>query len=143
VTARGPLAGKVAIVTGAAKGIGGVVTEHLARDGADVVLVGRDAEALERRAKEVDVAHPDRESLTVPCDVTVEAQVAALMEAAVERFGGIDILVNAAGGTGPIETPAHEYPTEEFRAILELNVLGTFLPCKHAIPHLRAAADGS
>lgn len=137
-----PLEGKVAIVTGAAKGIGGVVTEHLARDGAHVALVGRDTAALEAHAKEVDATYPGRESLVVTCDVTDEPQVAAMVAQVAERFGGLDILVNTAGGTGPIETPAHEYEADEFRAILELNVIGTFLPCKHAIPHLIARGGG-
>jgi 3-oxoacyl-[acyl-carrier protein] reductase len=137
-----PLQGKVAIVTGAAKGIGGVVTEHLARDGAHVALVGRDTAALEAHAKEVDGAHPGRESLVVTCDVTDEDQVADMTAAVIERFGGLDILVNTAGGTGPIETGAQDYPVEEFRAILDLNVVGTFLPCKHAIPHLIARGGG-
>ena len=141
-TASGPHAGKVAIVTGAAKGIGGMVTEHLARDGANVVLVGRDAAALDQHAKLIDEKHPDRHSLVVTCDVTNEDEVAAMTAAAVERFGGIDFLINTAGGTGPIETPAHEYPVDEFRTILELNVIGTFLPCKHAIPHMIARGGG-
>lgn len=137
-----PLAGKIAIVTGAAKGIGAVVTEHFARDGANVALVGRDAEALERHAKVLDADHPGRESLALACDVTDESQVEEMVGAVAERFGGIDILVNAAGGTGPIETPVQDYLVEEFRAILELNVLGTFLPCKHVIPHLIARGGG-
>jgi 3-oxoacyl-[acyl-carrier protein] reductase len=138
----GPHAGMVAIVTGAAKGIGGVVTEHLARDGAHVVLVGRDTGALEDHARLLDEKYPGRESLAVTCDVTSEAEVAAMTAAAARRFGGVDFLVNTAGGTGPIETPAQEYPTDEFRAILELNVIGTFLPCKHAIPHMIARGGG-
>ncbi len=142
MTPRGPLAGKVAIVTGAAKGIGAVVTEHFARDGADVVLVGRDSDALERHAKQLDSDHPERASLAVTADVTDEPQVASMVAQTVERFGGIDLLVNAAGGTGPIETPVHEYPAEAFRAILDLNVIGTFLPCKHVIPHLIARRGG-
>jgi len=137
-----PHAGKVAIVTGAAKGIGGVVTEHLARDGAHVVLVGRDTAALDDHARVLDEKYPDRESLVATCDVTDEDQVVAMTAAAAARFGGIDFLVNTAGGTGPIETPAQEYPTEEFRKILELNVIGTFLPCKHAIPHMIARGGG-
>jgi 3-oxoacyl-[acyl-carrier protein] reductase len=137
-----PHAGKVAIVTGAAKGIGGVVTEHLARDGAHVVLVGRDTAALDDHARVLDEKYPDRESLVATCDVTDEHQVLAMTAAAAARFGGIDFLVNTAGGTGPIETPAQEYPTEEFRKILELNVIGTFLPCKHAIPHMIARGGG-
>ncbi len=141
-TASGPHAGKVTIVTGGAKGIGGVVSEHLARDGANVVLVGRDLTALEEHAKLLDEKYPDRESLAAGCDVTHEDEVIAMTALAVECFGGIDFLVNAAGGTGPIETPAHEYPVAEFREILELNVIGTFLPCKHAIPHMIARGGG-
>jgi len=142
MTGTGPLAGKVAIVTGAAKGIGGVVTEHFARDGAHVALVGRDAAALEEHATHLDQTYPGRASLVATCDVTDEAQVAGMVAAVAGRFGGIDILVNTAGGTGPIETPAQDYPADEFRKILDLNVLGTFLPTKHAIPHLIARGGG-
>jgi NAD(P)-dependent dehydrogenase (short-subunit alcohol dehydrogenase family) len=137
-----PHEGKVAIVTGAAKGIGAVVTEHLARDGAQVVLVGRDTAALEAHARLIDEKYPTRESLVITCDVTDEAHVLEMTRAAAKRFGGIDFLVNTAGGTGPIETAAQDYPVEEFRMILELNVIGTFLPCKHAIPHMIARGGG-
>jgi 3-oxoacyl-[acyl-carrier protein] reductase len=136
------LAGKVAIVTGAAKGIGGVVTLHLARDGALVGLVGRDTKALAEHARLVDERYPDRQSLAITCDVTDDHQVQTMVETVVGRFGGIDILVNCAGGTGPIETPATDYPVEDFRKILDLNVIGTFLPCKYVIPHLIARGGG-
>ena len=143
MTKAQPLAGKVAIVTGAAKGIGAVVCEYLAEDGAHIALVGRDQEALGLKAVQLDEKYPDRESLPIRCDVTDESQVQTMVSTVVDRFGGVDILVNTAGGTGPIETPAHEYPTAEFRKILELNVTGTFLPCKHVIPHLIArGGDG-
>ena len=137
-----PLQGKVAIVTGAAKGIGAVVCRYLAEDGAHVALAGRDEQALQARAAALDEDFPARASLPVRCDVTDEDQVAAMVSAVVGRFGGLDILVNSAGGTGPIETPAQDYPAEEFRRILDLNVLGTFLPCKHAIPHLIERGGG-
>jgi NAD(P)-dependent dehydrogenase (short-subunit alcohol dehydrogenase family) len=137
-----PLAGKVAIVTGGAKGIGAVVCAYLAEDGAHVTLAGRREQALETKAAALDEKFPGRASLAVRCDVTDEQQVRALVDAAAARFGGVDILVNSAGGTGPIETPAHEYPVEDFRRILELNVIGTFLPCKHVIPHLIARGGG-
>ncbi len=136
------LQGKVAIVTGAAKGIGAVVSEYLAEDGAYIALVGRNETTLAAKAAELDEKFPGRASLPVRCDVTDEEQVRAMTAAAVVRFGGIDILVNTAGGTGPIETPAQDYPAVEFRKILELNVIGTFLPCKHAIPHLIARGGG-
>lgn len=137
-----PLAGQVAIVTGGAKGIGAAIAECLAEDGAHVALVARGEEALRAKAVALDEKFPGRESLAVPCDVTDEQQVRAMVDAVAGRFGGVDILVNTAGGTGPIETPAHEYPVEEFRRILELNVIGTFLPCKHVIPHLISRGGG-
>jgi NAD(P)-dependent dehydrogenase (short-subunit alcohol dehydrogenase family) len=137
-----PLAGHVAIVTGGAKGIGAAVADCLAEDGAHVALVARGAEALRAKAVALDEKFPGRESLAVPCDVTDEQQVLAMVDAVAGRFGGVDILVNTAGGTGPIETPAHEYPVEEFRRILELNVIGTFLPCKHVIPQLISRGGG-
>jgi 3-oxoacyl-[acyl-carrier protein] reductase len=137
-----PLQGKVAIVTGAARGIGSVACEYLAQDGAHVALVGRSDHALRAKAAELDEAFPGRDSLPVRCDVTDEEQVQAMVSAVTRRFGGLDILVNIAGGTGPIETPAQDYPAEELRRILDLNVIGTFLPCKHAIPHLIARGGG-
>jgi NAD(P)-dependent dehydrogenase (short-subunit alcohol dehydrogenase family) len=65
-----------------------------------------------------------------------------MVEAVAGTFSGIDILVNSAGGTGPIETPAQDYPVEEFRHIIDLNVIGTFLPCKYVIPHLIKRGGG-
>lgn len=137
-----PLSDRVAIVTGGAKGIGAVVTGHLARDGAHVALVGRDVEALEAHANLVDEKYPERASVVVGCDVTDEGEVIKMVERVVERFGGIDILVNTAGGTGPVETPTHKYSVEDFARVLELNVIGTFLPCKHVIPHLISRGGG-
>jgi NAD(P)-dependent dehydrogenase (short-subunit alcohol dehydrogenase family) len=137
-----PHAGKVAIVTGAAKGIGGLVTENLASNGAHITLVGRDRDALEKHAMTLDEKYPYRKSLVAPCDVTDEDQVAGMVAATVSRFGRLDFLVNTAGGTGPIETPVHEYPADELRAILDLNIVGTFLPCKHVIPHLIERRQG-
>lgn len=137
-----PLEGQVAIVTGAAKGIGAVVSEYLAQDGADVALIGRNESLLLAKAAELDEKYPERRSLPVRCDVTDEDQVRAMATAVAAHFGGIDILVNTAGGTGPIETPAQDYPAADFRKILELNVIGTFLPCKHVIPHLIARGGG-
>jgi len=132
----------VAIVTGGGKGIGAAVAAVLAADGADVALVGRDAAALETRAALLDDDHHGRSSMAVACDVTDENAVAAMTAAVAARFGRLHILVNTAGATGPIETPASEYDASEFMNILKVNVLGTFLPCKHAIPHLIAAGGG-
>ena len=137
-----PLKDLVAVVTGAAKGLGGAITEVLACDGAHVVLAGRDRNALEAHAAYLDGEYPERESLVATCDVTSEEDAQSLAAAAVERFGGIDILVNTAGVIGPIETPAQEVDAEDFRYVLDVNVVGTFLPCKAAIPHLIARGRG-
>jgi len=137
-----PLRDKVAVVTGAAKGLGGAITDVLACDGAQIVLAGRDLEALEAHAAQLHAEHPERENLVAICDVTSEADVQALIAAAVERFGGLDILVNTAGVIGPIETPAQDVSVDDFRAVLDVNVLGTFLPCKFAIPHLIERGGG-
>ncbi len=139
---RPPLRDKVALVTGAAKGLGGAITDVLANDGAHVVLAGRDSAALEEHARHLDGAYPDRESLVVTCDVTSEDEVRRLVAAAVAHLGGLDILVNTAGMIGPIETPAQEVPVDDFRRVLDVNIVGTFLPCKHAIPHLIERGGG-
>jgi len=136
------LYGKVAVVTGAAKGMGGPICRALAEEGADLVLAGRDMDAIEAHAAELAAEFPDSERITVRCDVTNEAETVALAAAATDRFGKIDILVNTAGVIGPIETPAQEYPVDEFRFVLDVNVVGTFLPCRAVIPALIAAGGG-
>jgi NAD(P)-dependent dehydrogenase (short-subunit alcohol dehydrogenase family) len=137
-----PLLGQVAIVTGAAKGLGAAISELFAEQGAHVSLVGRDGDALRRHAAKLDAAYTDRESLVLPCSVLEEQAVLEMVEATVTRFERIDILVNSAGGTGPIETPCQDYPLDGFREVLELNVLGTFLPCKATIPHMVRQGSG-
>jgi NAD(P)-dependent dehydrogenase (short-subunit alcohol dehydrogenase family) len=137
-----PLVEKVAVVTGAAKGLGGAITDMLACDGAHLVLAGRDEQALESHAARLDAEYPERESLVATCDVTSEDDVRVLIGAAVERFGGLDILVNTAGVIGPIETPAQDVSAKDFRHVLDVNVVGTFLPCKFAIPHLIERGGG-
>jgi NAD(P)-dependent dehydrogenase (short-subunit alcohol dehydrogenase family) len=137
-----PLAGLTAVVTGAAKGLGGAITDVLACDGAHVVLAGRDRDALEAHARYLDGEYPERESFAVVCNVTEASEVDGLMEAAAERFGGIDILVNTAGVIGPIETPAQEVAPEDFRAVIEVNLVGTFLACRAVIPHLIERGGG-
>ena len=137
-----PLAGKVAVVTGGAKGIGAAISSLLACDGADVVVVGRDVAALDGHVAEMASGFPDVGAAAIACDVTDQGQVEEMIAATVSRFGGVDILVNAAGVTGPIETPAQDVDPAEFRKVLEINVLGTFLPCRAAIPQLIARGPG-
>lgn len=135
------LANKTAIVTGAAKGMGGAITTTIAREGADVLLTARDTAALEETAAAVKAL--GRKAHVVACDVTVENQVAAMAQKAKEVFGGrIDILVNVAGTTGPIETPVQNIAVDDFDDVLHINVRGTFLPIKHVVPFMIAQKSG-
>jgi|TARA_B100000315_G_scaffold236337_1_gene252033 3-oxoacyl-[acyl-carrier protein] reductase len=135
------LENKKGIVTGAAKGMGAAITTTLAREGADLVLTARDTKALEEVAAEV--REMGRKAHVVTCDVTDEAQVQAMVTKARDLFSDrIDILVNIAGVTGPIETPVQDIPAEDFDNVITTNVRGTFLPIKHVMPTMISQNDG-
>ncbi|MCI0546393.1 MAG: SDR family oxidoreductase [Candidatus Rokubacteria bacterium] len=134
------LADRIAIVTGAAKGMGRDICLTLAREGAHLTLAAREAAPLEAVAREVEAL--GRRALVSRCDVTDEGAVAAMVGQTREAFGRIDILVNAAGVTGPIETPVWEIPAEAWDAVFTANVKGTFLPTKHVLPAMIAQKYG-
>lgn len=134
------VADRIAVVTGAAKGMGWDICTTLAREGADLVLAARDLAPLEKLAGEITAF--GRRAITVSCDVTNEAQVAAMAARAAEAFGRVDILINAAGVTGPIETPVQDISVEDFRAVLDSNIIGTFLPIKYVLPGMIARRYG-
>lgn len=132
------LAGKVALVTGAGSGIGLATVELFAREGAQVVLVGRNQQALEAAAGRIGT---DR-AIAVAADVSRPEDNARMVQAAVERFGGVDVFVANAGiegATATIET----YPVETFDEVIAINVRGVFLGLKYAIPALRQRGGGS
>jgi NAD(P)-dependent dehydrogenase (short-subunit alcohol dehydrogenase family) len=131
---------RVALVTGAAKGMGHDICLTLAREGADLILAARDLPPLEGLKGEVEqLGH---RALVISCDVTDEAAVERMVAKATEAYGKIDILVNAAGVAGPIETPVQEIKLEDFRFVLEANIVGTFLPTKHVLPGMIARKYG-
>lgn len=135
------LANKNAIVTGAAKGMGSAITETLAREGADIFLTARDLAALEETA--AAVRKLGRRAEVCSCDVVDEKSVAAMVESAKRFFDGrIDILVNVAGVTGPIETPVQNINPEDFSYVIEANIRGTFLPIKYVVPTMIAQRSG-
>lgn len=134
------LGDKIALVTGAAKGMGWEICTTLSRQGADLALAGRDVPPLEKLAREIDGL--GRRAVAVPCDVTDERAVERMVSRVLEAYGRIDILVNAAGVTGPIETPVQEIKAEDFRSVLDTNVVGTFLPIKHVLPGMIAHRYG-
>jgi 3-oxoacyl-[acyl-carrier protein] reductase len=132
------LAGRVAIVTGAARGIGYGITERLLGSGAKVVMWDMDATALAEAGKRLVSAGA---VVTRQVDVTREPQVADAVDAARAQFGRIDILVNNAGIGGPILN-TWEYDLATFQKVMDVNVIGVFLGCKHVIPVMQAQNYG-
>lgn len=131
---------RVAVVTGPAKGMGAAVTKALAREGCRLALVGRDIEAIEPVAAEVRKA--GAKAIVVRCDVTEPAQCEKAAAAAREAFGRIDILVNVAGGTGPIGKTGVETTAEEFDEIVTLNMTGCFNMMRAVLPAMMAQRYG-
>jgi 3-oxoacyl-[acyl-carrier protein] reductase len=120
------LNGKTAIVTGPAKGMGAAITLALAREGVDLALAGRDMDAITPVTKQIRAL--GRKAIQVQCDVTDAAQVDKLVKETLAAFGGrIDILVNVAGGRGPLETTSWDTTPEQFDDVVELNMKGCFL----------------
>ena len=134
------LADRIAIVTGAAKGMGRDICLTLAREGAHLTLAAREPAPLETLAREVEAI--GRRALVVPTDVTNEPAVERMFARARETFGRIDILVNAAGVTGPIETPVWEITADDFDQVIAVNLRGTFLPTKHVLPTMIQQRSG-
>ena len=126
------LADRIAVVTGAAKGMGRDICLTLAREGAHLAIAAREPAPLEALGGEITAL--GRKVVVVPTDVTDEAAVERLVTRARDTFGRIDILVNAAGITGPIETPVWEIKADDFDQVIAVNLRGTFLPTKHVLP---------
>ena len=126
------LADRIAVVTGAAKGMGRDICLTLAREGANLAIAAREPAPLEALGAEISAI--GRRAIAVPTDVTNEAAVERLVTRTRDTFGRIDILVNAAGITGPIETPVWEIKADDFDLVIAVNVRGTFLPTKHVLP---------
>jgi NAD(P)-dependent dehydrogenase (short-subunit alcohol dehydrogenase family) len=134
------LKGKVAIVTGPAKGMGAAITLALAREGVDLCLAGRDMAAIAPVAAEVKKL--GRKAIEAKCDLTSEKDVQAMVAKALDAFGRIDILVNVAGGRGPLETTAWDTTPEQMDEILALNVKGAFLAMKAVAPTMQKQRAG-
>ena len=136
----GRLDGKVAIVTGAAMGIGKATAALLAREGAKVALTDIDMDACRKAAEEIDGNGETARAWQM--DVSDEEQVKEVFGEVVDAYGGLAILVNNAGISGA-DRPPHELTREEWEKVMSVNVTGVFLCTKHAIPHLRKNGSGS
>lgn len=129
------LRGKVAIITGASRGIGRATAAQFAAAGARVVLAARDVAALEANVAAITAA--GGRALAIPSDVADEASVAVLFARTAEAFGPVDILVNSAGAVA--REPFAEIAAATWDHVLNVNLRGTFLCCREAframIPH--------
>ena len=135
------LRGKVAIVTGPAKGMGAAITLALAREGVDLCLAGRDMDAIAPVREQAQKL--GRKVIQVQCDITDSLQVESLLRQTLEAFGGrIDILVNVAGGRGPLETAAWDTTPEQFDEVVELNMKGCFLTMRAVTPAMQKQRSG-
>lgn len=130
--------GKTALVTGGSAGIGRAVVSRLLAGGASVAFCGADAASVEQTLTE---EHPAERMLGRVVDVRDEPGVAALVEETVQRFGGLDVLVNSAGiqRYGNVE----ETTSELWDEVLDVNLKGMFLAAKYAVPHLRSRSGSS
>ncbi|PSS45371.1 dehydrogenase [Arthrobacter woluwensis] len=147
------LGGRIAVVTGAASGIGRAVCAALLDEGCSVAGLDRDQAALDRAAQEFaasplpvedsrppasDDGAPARGAGFVPLclDLCDEAAVQAAFASLAERFGSLDLLVSCAGVSGPVGTPVEDTDLREWRMVLDVNLLAPFLVLKHALPLL-------
>jgi 3-oxoacyl-[acyl-carrier protein] reductase len=131
---------KVTVITGPAKGMGRAVSLAFAREGARLVLAGRDMAAIEPVAAEVRTI--GAQAIVVPCDMTDPRQAEALARHTLEAYGRIDILVNVAGGSGPIGKTGWETTNEEFNEIVGLNMTGCFNTMHAVLPTMVAQRYG-
>ncbi len=134
----GRLQGKVAIVTGAASGIGRASALLFAREGAKVLAVDREAGALDETIAQAEAGA----MLAHPADVGDEAAVKAFVAHAIDAFGALDVVYANAGISGGL-TPLFEQSVEHWNEVLRINLIGPFLAIKHAAPKMAAQGRGS
>ncbi len=127
---------KVAVITGGAQGIGRATCERFVRDGASVVI----ADVADEAGAELAEALGDK-AVFVPTDVTDADSAAAAMQAAVDHFGGLDVVVNNAGITR--DATLKKMTGDQFDAVINVNLKGVYLCTQAAVPHLEARGGGA
>lgn len=135
-----PLAGKSAIVTGAAQGLGAALALRLAQEGADVVVADLNEAGAQATANAI-AAETGRRTLAVACNVTSEEQVAAMVQRTVDEFGSVDVLVANAGVV--ISGAIDEFDIARWRTVIEVNLVGYMICAKHAFVQMKRQGSGS
>lgn len=134
------LKNKRAIVTGGSQGLGAAIVERLLAEGARVLAADIQIEALEKLSADLSARFPAA-LFTQRCDVACEDDVQAMVRAAVEKFGGLDIFVANAGIL--ISGSIAEFPAEKWRKVMDVNLVGQMLCMKHSLPVMQTAGAGS
>ncbi len=137
----GRVAGKTALITGAAGGLGQAMAWMLAREGARVAVTDMNLDGAHALADAINAVHPGS-AFAFAHDVTDEAAWATVLDQAVAAMGGLSILVNNAGIGGEL-TWVEQDTLENWRRVQAVNVESIMLGCKHAMPHLRSSGSGS
>jgi NAD(P)-dependent dehydrogenase (short-subunit alcohol dehydrogenase family) len=135
------MTGRVAIITGASRGIGAAVARAFRSSGARVAIAARDAETLDRLADEL--GRSDGHALALPADVSDAAAVAEMVERVIKEFGRLDFACNNAAGGGHPPTPLAEVPLEAFDSGLAVNLRGVFLSMREEIPAIVRSGGGA
>jgi NAD(P)-dependent dehydrogenase (short-subunit alcohol dehydrogenase family) len=133
-----PLQDRVAVVTGASRGIGKAIALELARAGAGIILVARDRGPLDQAA--IEIGEAGGRAMVLAADVTNEEQVEMLRQEITERHGGVHILVNNAGVN--LRKPITEFTLEEWSRVLDINLVGPFLMCRALVPLMAGGGYG-
>ncbi|PKU22404.1 SDR family NAD(P)-dependent oxidoreductase [Telmatospirillum siberiense] len=134
------LRGRVSIVSGPAKGMGPAIVSAFGEEGCRLVLAGRDMTAIDGVAETLHGSGV--EVITVRCDVTKSGDCEALVDKAVAHFGRLDILVNVAGGSGPMGKTTWTTSSEEFKDIVDVNMAGCFNTMRAVLPRMVAQQYG-
>jgi NAD(P)-dependent dehydrogenase (short-subunit alcohol dehydrogenase family) len=137
VTAGARLEGEVALVTGSTAGIGKAIARRFAEQGASVIVTGRDGERGEQSVQDCE-----GNAIFVAADLTDPDAPNALVDAAIEEFGRLTVLVNNAAGS-TTDGPVADLTDEQWRGILEVDLLAPARLCRAALPHLRESGHGS
>ena len=134
------LDGKVALITGGSKGLGASIATGLAQAGAKTVICSRTQADCDGVAREVEKA-TGQESIGVSGNVTREKEVDRVFETAIEKFGKLDVLINSAGIN--IRHPVEDFPLDEFKQVIDINLTGAWLCCRAATRIMKPQGWGS